>query len=388
MAPPLVPAPDFGNYSIQNGIRVAMLSAKRPAVDPPTDPNAKRAASIQGAFCPSEDTDMADAGPAAPITVAPSPSHVPPPPPPPPVGSIGIMDVGQGNCNLIFDNANPPEPIAYYDVGFPIFFYKSGAPANLVALGPILQNQTNNLEVILSHWDYDHWINGRRAGLQNLVWNYPKQLMGPVAINFLGTIAVRRRVTFPITHPWWGGARLVKCSPAGMPLASWINNSGLALMVDILLPVNDPNWHSVFLTADANHNTAPLLPFGCTGITAVHHGSGAHGAAQNLVPPANLGAAGPGRIAYSYGVSPNNGSHPYHFPVQASVTAYRNAGWGAFAGGAGPVLNAELACAETPLNYHQNMPQPPRGNIRMGDNTQLNNAHYGNTAFYNYRPMI
>jgi hypothetical protein len=99
------------------------------------------------------------------------------PPPPPPVSAVGVMDIGAGNCNLLF--AQNMQPITYYDVGYPLWFYFSSAPDNLRLgpnwLGPILQNATLNLNIVLSHWDRDHWRLGRLANLQNLAWLYPGQ---------------------------------------------------------------------------------------------------------------------------------------------------------------------------------------------------------------------
>ena len=45
-----------------------------------------------------------------------------------------MMDVGMANCALLYDEAaagTNPEPLLYYDVGFPLFFYMLLAPTLL-----------------------------------------------------------------------------------------------------------------------------------------------------------------------------------------------------------------------------------------------------------------
>lgn len=292
----------------------------------------------------------------------------------PPVSAVGVMDIGAGNCNLLFDQNM--EPLTYYDVGFPLFFYVASAPNNLRVgpnwLGPILQNAANNLNIVLSHWDWDHWRLGRLANLHNLAWLYPVQPVGPSAHNFILTL----------TNPaQWNPLNAVQANanytvyrctpPPGAAPAMIMNNSGLAVTLSTNLPVGDAAWHEICLTGDANFNTLPAPVANATGITAVHHGANTHGAAANIpVPPFPYAAAG--RIGYSYGIRPATGVHVYGHPVPAAVAAYQNQGW-----------VQERSTAEGP---HINANPPAlgfRGNIRMGSQAALPPA-YNNTAFFAY----
>jgi hypothetical protein len=296
------------------------------------------------------------------------------------VSGIGVMDVGQGNCNMLIANAplsgGGADVIAYYDVGYPLWFYANTLPntmrfGNAQYRGPIPNNQNGNLSVVLSHWDWDHWRLGRIAQLNNLAWTVPRQPFGPVAANFLNTIGNANTINAggpPQIGP--GNSWIYRCRPnPPYPVAMIINNTGLAMSVPVDLPSNIGVIYNYVLTGDANFDSVPLPPAvqnNITGIVAVHHGSNAHGAAQNLPAP----VANPGRIAYSYGVGPNNGNHAYGFPVQQAVTAYQNAGW-----------SRENSTAEG-QNINNNG-QAGRGNVQLGVNVALL-AAYTNTAFANF----
>lgn len=315
---------------------------------------------------------------ARPGRLPPAPPLPPPPPPLPPIAAVGVMDVGQGNCNLLFNQAL--DAVTYYDVGYPLWFYVGSLPPN-IGLGPIMQNQAGNLEIVLSHWDWDHWRLGHVAGLNGLPWRYPNQPVGPTAANFMTTLpggvpgAVPGGVVYPAMTPFliFPNYTLYQCQPAGaMMPAGLMNNTGIAMSVQTNLPVGDPAWHRVMLTGDANFDSVPPLhPVypGLTGITAVHHGSIAHNAAANLPNPVAPYAA-VGRIAYSYGVRLSGGGawvHCYGFPVPAAVGNYHAAGWNNEAATAQPVINGPL-------------PPPNRGNIRMGNQGPLP-VFYGGNAF-------
>lgn len=322
----------------------------------------------------------------APANVVPPPAiplPVPPPiplPPPlaPPISSIGIMDIGIGNCNLLFDQNI--EPVTYFDTGYPLFFYYSTIPntmrfGNPAYIGPIPQNIAGNLNVVLSHWDWDHWRLGHVAGLQGLNWLVPNQNLGPSATNFYNSIPVLNRQVY-------GGApvsvfpnyTLYQCTVApGSPPAVIQNNTGIAMSVQTNLPTADLAWHAVLLTADANCNTVGIAAgaLALTGILAVHHGSNNAGAAMGLPAPA-AGYLATGRIAYSYGINPATGYHPYGFPVPAAILAWQAQGW-----------TVQRSTAEGP--FLNNVPPAlgNRGNIRVANNTALN-AAYNGFAFFNF----
>jgi hypothetical protein len=301
------------------------------------------------------------------------------PPPAPAHNSVCVMDIGQGNCNLAIDNNNGPR--FHYDVGFPLFFYTATAPANLFAgagppSGPILQNAAGNLGVILSHWDWDHWrLAAIWPGLAALPWTVPVQPVGGASLNFFNNNLPHRQV-LPLGGPTTinqGNFTAYRAfPPAGAHPAMVINNTGIALGIDTQLPFAAPATHQVVITGDANFSSLPA-PFplapNITGITAVHHGSNAHGAAINL-PVATAPYALAGRIAYSCGLS-HTGYRPYGFPNPLAIPNYQASGWN---------VPDEM---DTPEGAGIRTGVANYGHIRMGSQAALA-AAYNVTAFFNY----
>jgi len=316
-----------------------------------------------------------------PVRKVKKPRPPPPPPQPPAISAVGIMDIGQGGFNLLVDAHH--EPLAYFDAGYPLPFFRASLPPEMLIggnafLGPIYQNAANNLEIILSHWDYDHWRFGRfvsnaNESLGNLPWTVPTQNLAPSEAQFLQGLnaAGRAQVLAPgfALQAGPGNCMIYECVPAPHAPAAFIrNNSGLALRFSTWLPVANQVLRGVLLTADANFDSVNAWArLNLSGIGAVHHGSNNHGAAQNLPVPA--GGAGQAFIGYSYGVSANTGTHAYGFPAAGAVANYLAAGWTA---------PREQTTAEGP---NINAGPLAHGNIRMGDQTALPNA-YNHTAFF------
>lgn len=311
---------------------------------------------------------------------APVPPPVMAPPPPPPLTSgVGVMDIGIGNCNMLVDQAG--DVIAYYDLGYPLWFFLTTPPLNMrfgnaAYTGPILQNGTGTLQVVLSHWDWDHWRLGHIAGLNVLPWTVRMIPAGPAALNFFNTIPLANRNVLaggggaaPVAGP--GGSTIYFTNPVGAVIPAVImNNTGLALSVPTNLPLADPIQRQIVLTGDANFNFVPLPPVvanNITGIVAVHHGSNNHGASGPPLPNPVIPYALTGRIGYSYGIT-NAGNHAYGFPVAASVANYQAAGW-----------NNEMSTAEGAAINAGGV--GGRGNIRMGAQVPLL-AAYNGTAFF------
>lgn len=304
-----------------------------------------------------------------------------PAPVPPPIRSIGVYDIGQGNCNILFNNLL--EPLTYYDLGYPLWFFLNSVPAvmrvgNGAFMGPITDNTAGNLEVILSHWDYDHWRMGGYAAMNNIQWTVPVQPVGPTALAFWNSIPAHLRVIYPPGIPFQMDPNfvLLDCQPTpGMAPPAIMNNTGIAIWLETLLPTTDANRHTVLLTGDANCDSAYAIHpnFGAmTGLLAVHHGSNTHGAPNNL--PAQAAAYnGQGRVFYSYGVSSVTGAHAYGFPNAAAVASYRAAGWG-------HVPPTVMECSTAEGNQINAGGLANRGNIRVGDNSALP-AAYNYSAF-------
>ena len=305
----------------------------------------------------------------APLVRAVPPPLVPPPPPPPPlIAAIAVNDIGIGNCNMLIDTNG--DPVAYYDCGYPLWFFVSSAPANIRVglpgyLGPITQNAAHNLEVVLSHWDWDHYRYAALTPLFGLPIYAPDQPLGPAANNFANALPnlVRHNPLIPMVVG--AGYNIHQCVPLpGMPAAALLNNSGLALRVPTLLPVADPIAHDVILTGDANYATLPPAIFNnVNGVLAVHHGSNAHGAGN---PPPLAPTTPPGFNAYSYGITAAL-NRPYNFPVQLAVNTYGLGGWAQMA------ATPEAPIRGVPVAIN-------RGNIRMGNQGALPVA-YNYSAF-------
>ena len=311
----------------------------------------------------------------------------PPPPPPPPFSAVGVMDVGQGGCNMLIGQpaggGNVVDITTYFDIGFPINRYRSSAPTTLVPanggvinpnyLGPILQNQTGNLNVVLSHWDWDHWKLGQIANLQNLTWTVPAVPIGGAAAAFFGLIPNAN------VNVWAGpgvlqvnGYELHRCVPAaGMTAPVIKNNNGIAMIVELCVPIADPNPHRFVMTADANFTSVPGLgpnPPNISVLAAVHHGTVLNGATVQIPPPVAPYQA-TGRLVYSYGIN-DDLEHCYGFPFAAAVTNYTNAGY-----------TVQVSTAEGVNINGQPTTRANRGNVRVGNQAYQLNVAYANTAF-------
>lgn len=136
---------------------------------------------------------------------------------------VGLLDVGQGNCNMII-GANH-HVLAYFDFGITM---SGDVPAQLVK--PCF---CNNPYIILSHWDFDHFMLHTRAPESlRCTWIAPRQRSGPLGSALIGNIkkaggriyiwaaASPSHMSFP-----WGF--LERCSgnprdPNSSGLAAWV----------------------------------------------------------------------------------------------------------------------------------------------------------------------
>jgi hypothetical protein len=273
------------------------------------------------------------------------------------------MDVGQGNCILAYDQTG--NPLFYYDIGYPLVFFRASAPTNLQRgpdyLGPCLFQTPR---VYLSHWDYDHYRLAHTAHVEAAAhhnnvdivtfdWIFPVQVIGPVASNFRGLFTNAHPMAGP-SQNWLDLNGNIICTVLQCTGAD-INNSGIALVIPTRLPSTDAQDHLMVFTGDASFGNVPLNAvmlatiLGKTGITAVHHGADSHGADADLPnPPAPYNATG--RIAYSYGVNAGTNVHPYNHPRNAATAAYAHAGW------------RNIACTAESTFYAND---GQRGNIRI-----------------------
>lgn len=299
---------------------------------------------------------------------------------PPNIRNIGIMDIGAGNCTMLFDQNL--EPVTYFDLGFPLYFFYSSAPSYLLdhSKPPIMNNTAGTLKVILSHWDWDHWKLGDRANVVDIPWYYAIQPVGGSALNFVNRLnangmAFRWPHGLP-ANSFNEGYDVNQCQPNGdvtLPPAAIMNNTGLAIRTT--LDFNGANdIYDFAMTGDCNFENSNVITSNLAGIMAVHHGSEAHGAADNLPSP----VVDHGVIAYSYGINQPSGRHAYAFPRQNAINNYLAQNWG-------DLDRYFNSTAQGPLmsSVPDDGDQSQRGNIWVGAAGTLP-AAYDGTAFYDY----
>ena len=156
--------------------------------------------------------------------------------------------------------------------------------------------------------------------------------------------------------------------------ATYMNNSGLAISAEIKLPANSDDNRVMMMPADASFRSIPVVAMPVTmanmaGLVAVHHGSRANYAADDL-PVAAIGP-GQGRLIYSYGIKPD-GTHTHGFPTQEAMGKYDAAGWG---------MKRSTAQGNAITEGGQPTPYPLllRGNMAIGGGPLA--GEYANTAF-------
>lgn len=306
----------------------------------------------------------------------------------PTIRNIGVMNVGAANCALLFDKNH--DPVIYYDMGFPLGFYKRSAPPALAdgTEPPILDNgKTGNdqLAVVLSHWDWDHWRLGYMANAVNMPWIFARQPIGGSALTFKRSMNNSYHV--PTTLPGFvsnKGFAITHCYPGvGMTTPSAImNNTGLAMRVTMLLPGTDGTQHDFGLTGDCNFNNSGMVQTNLSGILAVHHGSSNHEASDNLPSPVTTN----GFIAYSYGIIKDTSGNPvrraYDFPRLQAINNYKAMKWGTPFTTATNETNGCSTAEGHDINTGTTFHNAP-GNIMVGPVFTVP-VRYNGTAFYNY----
>jgi hypothetical protein len=283
-------------------------------------------------------------------------------------GKIGVMDVGQGSCNLIYDAEGNPR--FYFDVGCPKGMYGASANSPILSPGPCVGNG-HLTTIILSHWHDDHFnmalLSDNYLHLRGLLWIMPNQPFGPNAAGLFNSIQPANRFVWPLGQSMRrGDIIIIGCArAAGIP-ARDMNNSGIAIVIQI-----DPvNGRYALLPGDASFQSIPYRPQGTiVWMTAPHHGSKTH------LVPAHIPVAGgiQTRIAISYGIMPTTGRHPYKHPSPVAIAAYQ--------------ASTILETAEDHPNSG-NPPVPPRGNISMCNNAPVQLCGVANCPFHNFPKVL
>ena len=247
----------------------------------------------------------------------------------PPAGadvSVGVLDIGQGSCNLVF----APDFTFYFDIGRPNHWYTDSQPLNLTAC------TTSPGLIVLSHWDRDHWYLGDDPLLHVKPWYVPVQPVGGgtlAAYNRIRAASIDFRVAdFPEGQVVeFGPVTLLRARTTPGVLEE-LNTTGLAAAINTRLAA--PRKY-VLLTGDAGFSefgtpavgVPPLIRASLKAITAPHHGGHTNDVQADIVPPATPPVLG--SIAFSYGIRPD-GSHCYGHPLPGPGVLYHNALWRTF----------------------------------------------------------
>jgi hypothetical protein len=289
---------------------------------------------------------------------------------PNPVKGIGVMNVGIASCNLIYDQNG--DPLVYFDVGLPNGLYANtvplttaggGTPNNPYNPGP---DTDNNPIVILSHWHYDHYsmalVSANAATLHALSWLVPPGTTGPSGHALVANL--NNRVTWPTLLPGLAAVGIQLYRAQNTANVNDVNNNGIVMVVDVDYGSQQTNHRHALLPGDATYqyfNTGPIPNL--QWIVAAHHGSN-FGLNQAQIPAPT---SAPGKIAYSYGISPAL-THPHHLPSILAIPKYQARAW-----------TTEASTAETAPRSGT----ISRGNIMMCGNIQPNPAN-PNSPFRNF----
>ncbi len=244
-------------------------------------------------------------------------------------GFVVVVDVGQGNCNVVFSLTGTH--LVYYDVGGAVlgslFTYPRTPPSFCVAAAT---------KFLLSHWDEDHYESlyyihqNHPNTLANTEWLAPDQSPGAAGWR----AAIQKSVSSQGTENWLvGQVASLDVWPDEQPLNAAVLFSENGNFRVIKVEGSNSNNHAlalrvkrqganefILLTGDAeyeantfNHLSDQLA----ADLVASHHGSAV------VTPgdiPRPLGAAS--RIAFSYG-----DGNQYCHPFQTGINAYVGRQW-------------------------------------------------------------
>ncbi|MFD2264436.1 hypothetical protein ACFSM5_16145 [Lacibacterium aquatile] len=191
-----------------------------------------------------------------------------------PYDDLCIEAVDAGQASLVSFYGADNQTHIFFDVGHPLWF-NAGSRPNGAVLNYRPANP--NAVVVLSHWDFDHYFEGkRRAVLHGLTWVVPAVPSAPNAKKFANSLP--NLVTLPVGSTLRiGHLHLERASGA----QSDPNNSGIVGLWQ------DEQGHRVLLTGDAAYGfVPPHMRANLTALTIPHHASLTDHDVLNVPPPA------------------------------------------------------------------------------------------------------
>jgi beta-lactamase superfamily II metal-dependent hydrolase len=169
--------------------------------------------------------------------------------------AIRAIDVGQASCIAMEKNG---QQVAFFDVGFPLPFFKKSLPRKVTELSP-----AENCLVILSHWDYDHYSWAKKNPLfRELRWIAPEGNLSKSGTKFANSLG-DKLLRLPRGNRI-GNKNMQIDWATGNPNDK--NNSGIVVTINL-------HGRKVLLTGDAAYNNiSPHLLSDLSGVSIPHHG--------------------------------------------------------------------------------------------------------------------
>lgn len=219
--------------------------------------------------------------------------------------SVGVLDVGQGNWNVLLHRGCA---CLLYDLGGGVLAHLRSFPADFTRFCFAARPP-----VVLSHWDWDHWSSAARfPEAQKLTWIVPRQgSLGPTHARFLAALRAHGSVrVLSLPNGQSIGPSHARLQQATGPARSR-NATGLALVV-----TSPCGRRVVLLPGDAGYANLQL-PKHLTSLVVPHHGGVTRSSAKTL--PSSDGESC-GRAVISVGAT-----SPKH-PSEQSLKLHD--GWG------------------------------------------------------------
>jgi hypothetical protein len=227
---------------------------------------------------------------------------------------VRVFDVGQGDCIGLLDQNG--EVCCYVDYGGALDHPDKGNPANTPKRLPAVDANGNDIPIVLTHWDKDHFYSAYKGNTQarRCAWIAPRQWAAPFSVRFAANLPNAQcwpESAGDTAYRFVAGTQVVevrKCAAfRKSDRKQDRNTSGLAVAV-----IDETNGEDraviMLLPGDCHFDGIPNLPAApLRAIVAYHHGSHVDWSAATA--PVISSRAKRINMVYSYGAS-NTYGHP------------------------------------------------------------------------------